>query len=54
MTRPAKGFATDLIHAGESETGPVAPLTTPVYETSTFVFENAHGVVAYNEVCVTT
>ncbi len=29
--------------------GVAAPLTTPIYETSTFVFENADEVVAYNE-----
>src|SRR5581483_9205842 len=45
----ARGFATELIHAGESEVGVAAPLTTPIYETSTFVFENAAEVLAYNE-----
>lgn len=44
-----KGAATELIHAGESERGDAAPLTTPIYETTTFVFENAEEVVAYNE-----
>src|SRR5262249_21502238 len=44
-----KGHATELIHAGESDHGPVAPLTTPIYETTTFVFDNAEQVVAYNE-----
>ena len=29
--------------------GAPAPLTTPIYETTTFVFENAQEVVAYNE-----
>ena len=48
MTRPPHGFSTDLIHAGESN-APAAPLTTPIYETSTFVFENAGEVLAYNE-----
>jgi cystathionine beta-lyase/cystathionine gamma-synthase len=44
-----KGPATELIHAGEIDrTGP-APLTTPIYETTTFVFESAKEVVAYNE-----
>lgn len=41
--------ATDLIHAGEADLGTAAPLTTPIYETATFVFENAQEVVAYNE-----
>src|SRR5438552_9469636 len=43
------GFATELIHAGEAGVGTAVPLTTPIYETSTFVFENAEEVVAYNE-----
>jgi cystathionine beta-lyase/cystathionine gamma-synthase len=43
------GFATDLIHAGEAGVGTAVPLTTPIYETSTFIFENAAEVVAYNE-----
>jgi len=43
------GFATELIHAGESNHGAAVPLTTPIYETTTFVFENAQEVVAYNE-----
>ncbi len=45
----AKGFATELIHAGEAGVGTAVPLTTPIYETSTFVFENAAEVVAFNE-----
>ncbi len=44
-----KGAATELIHAGETDTGVAAPLTTPIYETTTFVFDNAQEVVAYNE-----
>lgn len=44
-----KGPATELIHAGEIERGDAVPLTTPIYETTTFVFENADEVVAYNE-----
>lgn len=42
-------LATELIHAGEIDLGVAVPLTTPIYETSTFVFENAQEVVAYNE-----
>lgn len=44
-----KGPATELIHAGETDHGTPVPLTTPIYETTTFVFENADEVVAYNE-----
>jgi len=44
-----RGPATELIHAGETEDTPATPLTTPIYETTTFVFENAQEVVAYNE-----
>ena len=41
--------ATDLIHAGAPDPAGASPLTPPIYETSTFVFENAAEVVAYNE-----
>ena len=44
-----KGPATELIHAGEADRGVAVPLTTPIYETTTFVFDNAQEVVAYNE-----
>jgi len=44
-----KGFSTELIHAGETDRGVAVPLTTPIYETTTFVFDNAEEVVAYNE-----
>ena len=44
-----KGPATELIHAGEADRGDVVPLTTPIYETTTFVFDNAEEVLAYNE-----
>ena len=44
-----KGPATELIHAGEAEQGTAVPLTTPIYETATFVFESAKEVLAYNE-----
>jgi cystathionine beta-lyase/cystathionine gamma-synthase len=41
---------TELIHAGERVTaGDTPPLTTPIYETSTFVFESAAQVQAYQE-----
>jgi len=48
MTR-SKGPSTELIHAGESDLGEAVPLTTPIYETSTFVFDSAAEVLAYNE-----
>jgi cystathionine beta-lyase/cystathionine gamma-synthase len=50
-TRPARppGAATTLIHAGEADRASVSPLTTPIYETTTFVFDNAADVLAYNE-----
>ena len=44
-----KGAATELIHAGEVDRGVATPLTTPIYETTTFVFDNAQEVAAYNE-----
>ena len=44
-----RGPATELIHAGEVDRGASVPLTTPIYETTTFVFDNAQEVVAYNE-----
>src|SRR5438094_4378291 len=44
-----RGPATELIHAGEVDRTAVAPLTTPIYETTTFVFDSAEEVVAYNE-----
>jgi len=44
-----RGAATELIHAGEIDRSSVAPLTTPIYETTTFVFDSADEVAAYNE-----
>src|SRR5438309_3599701 len=44
-----KGPATELIHAGETDCGTAAPLTTPIYETTTFVFDSAQEVLDYNE-----
>ena len=41
-----KGFSTRLIHGGE---GTTASLTTPIYETSTFVFKSAEEIQRYNE-----
>jgi len=44
-----RGPATELIHAGEIARGDAVPLVTPIYETTTFVFDSAEEVVAYNE-----
>jgi cystathionine beta-lyase/cystathionine gamma-synthase len=41
--------ATRLIHVADGSNNDVAPLTTPIYETTTFVFENAQEVRDYNE-----
>jgi len=40
--------ATELIHLAEPHARNVDPLTTPIYETTTFVFENAEQVKAFN------
>lgn len=40
--------ATRLIHT-EAPTGDAVPLTTPIYETATFVFESAQELLAFNE-----
>ncbi len=42
-----KGFSTTLIHRGERQPG--GSLTTPIYETTTFVFESAEAVERYNQ-----
>jgi len=42
-----KGFSTTLIHGGERQPG--GALTTPIYETTTFVFDSAEQVLRYNE-----
>jgi cystathionine beta-lyase/cystathionine gamma-synthase len=41
--------ATELIHLADGVNDDAAPLTTPIYETSTYVFENAQEVRDYNE-----
>jgi cystathionine beta-lyase/cystathionine gamma-synthase len=41
--------ATRLIHVADGINNDAAPLTTPIYETTTFVFENAQEVLDYNE-----
>lgn len=44
-----RGPATELIHRGEGAPAQAAPLTTPIYETTTFVFDTADEVRLYNE-----
>ena len=41
--------ATDLIHGSTGVNRDADPLTTPIYETTTFLFENAAEVRAFNE-----
>jgi cystathionine beta-lyase/cystathionine gamma-synthase len=41
--------ATTAIHQSEGVSRDAAPLTTPIYETTTFLFENAQEVLDYNE-----
>jgi cystathionine beta-lyase/cystathionine gamma-synthase len=48
MTSSPRRPSTELIHAGRVDPSDVAPLTTPIYETSTFVFESAAEVAAFN------
>ena len=47
-TRPLQNV-TAMMHAGDGIAPHAKPLTTPIYETTTFVFDNAAEVVAYNE-----
>jgi cystathionine beta-lyase/cystathionine gamma-synthase len=44
-----KGFATNLVHAGDANVGQPAPLTTPIFESTSFVFDSARDLVAFNE-----
>src|SRR5262245_14054931 len=41
--------ATELIHGGQLDLSAAVPLTLPIYETTTFVFESAAEVAAYNK-----
>lgn len=41
-------FDTRVIHEGEGQLPEAAPLTVPIYETSTFVFDSAADIEAYN------
>ena len=38
-----------MIHAASGADDDAAPLTTPIYETTTFLFDSAQEVLAYNE-----
>ena len=40
---------TEIIHRGEGPVETAAPLTLPIYETTTFLFESAEEVRRYNE-----
>ncbi len=40
---------TDVIHAGEGASAAATPLTRPIYETSTFTFDSAAEVDAYQQ-----
>jgi len=41
--------ATAIVHGSQGSNGNASPLTTPIYETTTFIFESAEEVRAYNE-----
>src|SRR6187397_2876542 len=41
--------STDIIHGSTAGDREAEPLTTPIYETTTFVFENAAEVMAFNQ-----
>lgn len=43
-----KGSSTNLIHGGEGASIDAHPLTTPIYETTTYVFDSADAVRRYN------
>ena len=40
---------TDIVQSGHSVPGEAVPLTTPIFETTTYVFDSAADVVAYNQ-----
>lgn len=44
-----KGFSTRLIHADEAGGAVARPLTTPIYETTTFTFESAAELQRYQD-----
>ena len=41
--------STEIVHGSTGLNRDADPLTTPIYETTTFVFENAAEVQAFNE-----
>ncbi len=43
-SRPEHSIATRLIHTGEFNPAPDVPLTTPIYETTAFVFGSAEDL----------
>jgi cystathionine beta-lyase/cystathionine gamma-synthase len=47
MKTPRKGLATRLIHTAEGAQPAAVPLTTPTYETTTFVFDSTADLQAY-------
>ena len=47
MKTPRQGLATRLLHTAEGAQPGAAPLTTPIYETTTFVFESAADLQAH-------
>jgi cystathionine beta-lyase/cystathionine gamma-synthase len=47
MDAPRKGLATRLLHTAEGAQPGALPLTTPIYETTTFVFDSAHDLQRY-------
>ncbi|HTV00722.1 MAG TPA: aminotransferase class I/II-fold pyridoxal phosphate-dependent enzyme [Luteitalea sp.] len=47
MDAPRKGLATRLLHTAEGAQPGALPLTTPIYETTTFVFDSAADLQAY-------
>ncbi len=49
MNTPRKGLATRLIHTAEGAQPGALPLTTPTYETTTFVFASAAALQEYVE-----
>lgn len=49
MDAPRKGLATRLIHTAEGAQPAAVPLTTPAYETTTFVFDSTADLQAYVE-----
>ena len=51
MSKPPskRGEATSAVHAGELRQQEANAITTPIYQTSTFWFENSQEVIDYQE-----